>query len=528
MKNNYLLALLSGCLLAVSWPTYGIPLFAFIGFVPLLLAERRIRTSNLHRRGFKVFLSTYLGLLIWNSVTTWWIWYSTPFGMFFALLVNTLLMTFIFMLYHFVARRLPQKIHLVFLPAIWIAFEKFHLNWDFSWPWLNLGNVFSEYISWIQWYEYTGTFGGALWIWIINIGIFRTVVKARENKNRRVLTIGVARNVMGIAIPIILSMFLFYNYQPSEEKAEVIVVQPNIDPYTEKYDRSNVEYARLIDEMTRDAIDEETDYIVAPETVLAQNSSIDLFDSSREKKILQSVIAPYPGLHLILGADFHRFYNSINKPTSTANAFQDGRWYDVYNAAVQIDGSTVSPKYIKSKLVVGVENFPFKSALEPLLGDIMLNLGGTVASRAVQPERSVFQSKDQNYAAAPIICYESVYGEYVTEYVSKGANFLAIITNDAWWSDTQGHQQHLSYARLRAIENRRSVVRSANTGISALIDERGQLIKTLGYEKQGILKGDITINNDRTFYVRYGDYIARLSVLIAGMVLLFAIARKKQ
>src|SRR5690606_39536003 len=90
-----------------------------------------------------------------NLITTWCIWYSTPFSMLFAILVNSLLMSFVFLLYHIVAKRLPAKIHLIFLAAIWMAFEKFHLNWDFSWPWLNLGNVFSENISWIQWYEYT-------------------------------------------------------------------------------------------------------------------------------------------------------------------------------------------------------------------------------------------------------------------------------------------------------------------------------------------------------------------------------------
>src|SRR5690606_6469889 len=172
-----------------------------------------------------------------------------------------------------------------------------------------------------------------------------------------------------------------------------------------------------------------------------------------------------------------------------------------------------SQKYIKSKLVVGVENFPFKSFLEPILGNVMIDLGGTVAMRATQKERSVFVNDIKNVNAAPIICYESIYGEFVTDYVKKGADFLAIITNDAWWSDTQGHEQHLSYARLRAIETRKSVARSANTGISAFINEKGEIVKQLGYLKKGTLTAEITTNDKQTFYVKYGDYIARISIL---------------
>lgn len=527
MRKLLLLAILSGILLGAAWPTYGISLLAFIGFVPLLLMEREIRLDPGNRKGLRVFGYSYLGLLIWNSITTWWIWYSTPFGMFFALLVNTLLMALVFLLYHFVARRLPAKIHLVFLPMIWIAFEKFHLNWDFSWPWLNLGNVFSENIAWIQWYEYTGSFGGALWIWLVNIGIYKTVVKYRETRNTSRLSVGIGKQVLIIALPIALSLYLWSRYREANTQAEVVIIQPNTDPYTEKYHQPNPKIAQSIIDMASPLTDATTDYIIAPETMLADNSNIDGFDTSREKYLLQRFLSPYDSLYLITGADFYRIYPSGQRPTPSANQTARGEWYDVYNAALQLDKTGNTQVYVKSKLVVGVENFPFKEVLEPLLGNIMIDLGGTVLSRATQDSREVFSNAYNSRNAAPIICYESVYGEYVTDYVKNGANFLSIITNDAWWDRTQGHQQHLSYARLRAIETRRSIARSANTGISALINEKGELMKTLEYGKKGTLKGNISINNKKTFYVRYGDYIARIAALLSGFIFLFAIARKK-
>ena len=154
---------------------------------------------------------------------------------------------------------------------------------------------------------------------------------------------------------------------------------------------------------------------------------------------------------------------------------------------------------------------PYKSFFKPLLGEFMLDLGGTVSSRATQNKRTVFTHSAEGSKIAPIICYESIYGEFVTEYARNGAQFFSILTNDAWWGNTQGHKQLLSYARLRAIENRRTIARSANTGISAFIDAQGRMSTSLGYEEQGALKGSVGLNSELTFYSKHGDYIARFS-----------------
>ena len=168
--------------------------------------------------------------------------------------------------------------------------------------------------------------------------------------------------------------------------------------------------------------------------------------------------------------------------------------------------------------------FPYQNILKPVLGDIMIDLGGTVAMKTTQDDREVLWLKD-SLGTAPIICYESVYGEYVTGYVNNGANFLSIITNDAWWGNTEGHRQHLSYARLRAVENRRFVARSANTGISAIINSRGDIVEKLGYEKKGSISGKVGLNSEKTFYVKYGDYLPRIAQFLALFIFLFSIVK---
>ncbi len=157
----------------------------------------------------------------------------------------------------------------------------------------------------------------------------------------------------------------------------------------------------------------------------------------------------------------------------------------------------------------------------------MLDLGGTVAMKTTQENRGVFWSADKRFKTGPIICYESVYGEFVTGYVRNDANFLSIITNDAWWGETQGHKQHLSLARLRAIETRRGVARSANTGISAFINQKGEIISSLAYNSKGALAGSLFLNEKYTFYVQYGDFIYRIALFVLIGVLLIAFTKRR-
>src|SRR5690606_3359287 len=178
--KNLLYALLSGLLLALAWPTYGFPLLIFFALVPLLFAEFRLRDAKTKNIKLKVLGLSYLSFFLWNLITTYWLYYSTLFGAASAILVNSLLTALIFLLYHIVAKRTNFSGAAAFFISIWIVFEKLHLNWEFSWPWLNLGNVFAVTHNWVQWYEYTGAFGGTLWILLANFAILKSVLLRSE------------------------------------------------------------------------------------------------------------------------------------------------------------------------------------------------------------------------------------------------------------------------------------------------------------------------------------------------------------
>jgi len=166
---------------------------------------------------------------------------------------------------------------------------------------------------------------------------------------------------------------------------------------------------------------------------------------------------------------------------------------------------------------------PFQRLLRPIQ-NLAFDLGGTVGSLGYSENRDVFTSLDGKFKAAPIICYESIYGEFVNGYVRNGANILLIITNDGWWGNTAGHRQHFSFAKLRAIETRRPLARSANTGISAFVNQRGDVIEKTEYWKPAVIKARLHTNDKFTFYVIYGDYIGRISTFVATLMLLISIS----
>ena len=525
-KKPALLSILSGILLTLSWPVQGLSFIIFFSLIPVFFVEHQITIGNSKRKKLRLFALSYLGFLLWNLGTTWWIFNSSIFGMIFAILCNTSFYAMLMMIFHWSKKRLPLRTAYIFLVTLWIAFEKFHLKWDFSWPWLNLGNVFSEDIQWIQWYEFTGSFGGTLWVLLINIGLFEVLKNHPPSFKNSIWIKKMSPWLICIALPIAISLMLYQSEKDLTPSTEVLLIQPNIDPYNEKYDKENNYYFDLMARMTADQITDETRYIFTPETYFGAGFGVVLeeFKTTPLYRKIDSLLQKNQGIQLISGIQSYRVYKTNSPPTMTANFIRNGVWVDFYNSALKMEYQQEPEFYHKSKLVVGVENMPYKSFFRPLLGEFLLDLGGTVSSRAIQQHRSVFEHKKIKLKTGPIICYESIYGEFVTGYVRKGAHFLAIITNDAWWGNTPGHKQLLSYARLRAIENRRNVVRSANTGISAIINSKGEITIKLPYESNGVLRGKFAPEERITFYTQYGDYIARWSGFIAVLFFLIAIS----
>lgn len=535
MSKYILYAVASGLILALGWPSHGFPLLLFFGFVPLLFAENKIdQMKHLKFRGWRIFGLAYLAFFIWNAIVIWWLHYAQQvnaegelvnswISYLIPVFANALLMSVVFQLYHWVKTKSGHMYGIPFLPAIWMAFEKFHLNWEMSWPWFNLGNGFAKFPEWVQWYEITGAFGGTLWILLGNMIIFYYLYAYLNTKKKKYSKQLAVYTLLWIGLPMAISYAMYYSYEEKGEEITALILQPELDSYTEKYEKDTFEILDDLIQITHKNITPEVQFVVAPETAFPGSGpglNMDQLPQDYLIQTLQKEFANYPAMSFVSGVELMRFYPYEKLASETATPFRSSdMWYDVTNSAIQLNAKDSIQVYHKSKLVVGVEHFPYMSFFKPILGDMMLNFGGTVSSRMTQKERSVFVNSMNDAKVAPIICYESIYGEFTTDYVKKGANVLFIMTNDSWWGNSDGHKQLLLYGNLRAIENRRDIVRSANSGVSAFVNQKGEITAALPYETNGALLGKVKLNNELTFYSQHGDYLVRFALLIAGILL---------
>ena len=537
-RNNYLnllLAILSGVLLSLAWPANGFFPLLFVALVPLLFVEYNIAKSDLRKKGLGVFLFSYLTFFIWNILTTWWIVNATVFGAVMAVIFNSLFMALVFLLFHHTKRVLGQKKGLLALIFYWISFEYFHSQWDLSWPWLTLGNGFAANTKFVQWYEYTGVFGGSLWVWSCNILGFYAIKKSSsvyvDETGARTSYPVIYRagrilcSLLIIIIPVLISLNIYNNYEEEINPVEIVVVQPNIDPYNEKFDGlSSDEQVIKILRLANTLIDSNTSFVIAPETAIADAVWEKDLPEASAVKMIWNTIQQYPQLNVVIGLTLIKSYMTDSPPTTTARKFKltEG-YYDMFNAAMLMDKSGAIQLYHKSKLVPGVEKMPYP-AIFGFLENFAIDLGGSSGSLGSQDERAVFYTSG-GVAVAPSICYESIYSEFMSEYIKNGGEIIFIITNDGWWADTPGYRQHMHYARLRAIENRRSVARSANTGISCFLNQRGDILQRTSWWVDDVLKEKLNLNNKITLYTRYGDYIARICMFLSVVMILYFLVR---
>ena len=542
--KNLLLALISGVLLAISWPTYGIPFFIFFAWVPLLMMEHNIaKFSDIKKKKLAVFCFSYLTFLIWNFVTTGWLYNSQlPDGsksllaVLFPVLTNSFFMALVFTFYHIYKKSQGTYYGLVFFVAIWMAFEKLHLVWEFTWPWLNLGNVFADYHQFVQWYDTLGATGGSFWILICNVLAFYTIRIWEAGRKRKPLIKNVLMTAGFIILPMVISLVKYYNYTPETVGSiNVTMLQPALDPYNEKYQKDSLtiesDLLKLATENSVLQSDKKSkiDLYLSPETSLPGPGSISErgFNSSLLINNIKGFLSQHPKSVFSGGISSHYVYKEDEEKPSTANYLdRQGIWVDEYNSAIQIIPNQQPEVYHKAMLVPGVEIFPYIKVFKPILGDAMLDLGGTTRSLGVSEERKVFANPYNKSVVAPIICYESIYGEFVTGYVKKGANLLTIVTNDSWWGYSQGHKQLLAYAKLRAIETRRDIARAANSGISAHINSRGDIVEELPYGYKGALMAKVNLIDKETFYTKSGDFLSRICLFVIGALLLFIPGRK--
>jgi apolipoprotein N-acyltransferase len=530
MKKNILLSIFSGLLLWIAWPpTHYTTFLLFIGFVPMLLAIENIIQSSYTKKGKKIFGTAFIGFFIWNTLCVFWVYNALKIvGEVVALPISfipyslgPLLMATACWLYYRLRLITTRDWSLAGLVCFWIGYEYLHQSWDLNFPWMTLGNGFAVSHQWVQWYEYTGVYGGTIWIWTLNILVFLIYCGLKEKQSKQLRQRLISAFVIVLIVPLGFSLFRYYSYIEQSDPSNIVVVQPNIDPYEKESTIPASQQVSILTHLSDSLGQPNTEFFIWPETAIPDYIDEDRIRSSSYFLQVQHFLNKFKNGNVVTGAETFKIYN--NRATLTASPINGGQFADNFSTALNIENSATVQFYHKSKFVPGAESLPFGDALS-FLKPVFEHLGGATGNYTGQAKPGVLYSQS-GIGVTPVICYESIWGEWVAKSVGQGSQFIAIITNDGWWENTPGKDQHLDYAKLRAIETRRWVCQSANTGISAFINQRGDIVQQTKWWVKTGLKQDINLNSDLTFYVRFGDYLAKAGSLLALLGILFIIVR---
>jgi apolipoprotein N-acyltransferase len=368
----------------------------------------------------------------------------------------------------------------------------------------------------VQWYEFTGEFGGTVWVLVTSILIYEFLIVRRPLKW--------LPPALAVVVPLAVSLAIFFTYREPTRTARVTIVQPNVPAWEEDSippEDKAANLAGLAAEAPADAR-----FIVMPETTIGETLLEGSLGESPSLAAIRAVTARNsPRATVVVGAATRKYYGPV---AATPTVYRDAEGYfDAFNTALAIAPDGTTAIHHKAKMVIGAEMMPDWWWIRGLgLMRLIENLGFYAGHYGFGTVRQVFsngEGADKIYGGAEI-CWESVYGEYTAEFARNGAEVLFIITNDGWWRDTPGHRQHFDLARLRAIETRRAIARSANTGRSGFITSRGDVRATLEWEQRGTITDDVALNRRRTLFVRLGDWPARVSLLTLGLSVLYFIA----
>jgi apolipoprotein N-acyltransferase len=505
MKKNIALALLTGILLALSFPPFKSGFIAYGALIPffILLENKHGRTA--WRWGY------ITGLCIAVFTLSWIAWATFP-GLIGVLMIWPLYIALFAWLFTFLYQRFSYFAYMI-APFLWTSIEYLQSLSELAFPWNHLGYTQSYFLPLIQYAEFTSVYGVSFWIVLINILLLAAY---KFHNIRRQMATAIALTAIVFAIP------LFYGLQRMKEidpnpTIKVSLIQGNLDP-NEKWDIHLYENNfALYEQLTVQALKEKPDLVVWPETAVP-------FYLRSEPKYLAK-------LHTMLDSSFAALLTG-----SLDYKYLDDGSYIYYNCAFFLEsGRQRLQHYDKMKLVPFSERVPYKKYFPfNVMKKVFWNFG--LGDYGLGKAVSGFDGRFRKTCAAPpaertgvydyktavAICYEADFSEHVRKYVNNGAELLVLITNDAWFGKTSAPFQHNQIAVFRAIENRRDIARCANTGISCFIDHYGRVRNATKIYTQAAITGDVRLNDERTFFTRRGHVFVAVMATISCLTLIAA------
>lgn len=535
----YLYAIVSGIFLGSAFPPLPTWLCAFIGFVPILLAMRNPESEKHFAR------LLYVCFFIMHGISNWWVssWQteSDPF-LFISGIALWLGHPFFFMLpfvgMRIIGKRLGKPIGLAFFPFLWTAFEYLHSLGDLSYPWLTFGYTQTYNTTWVQIADIAGVWGVSFVLLTINVLFASIIYEITQSKSFNWRILVSPRIIILIACTVLPWMYgriRLNEIAIAESKAKRIVagvIQPNINPW-KKWQQGNT-----LDQVAHhQKIQDSLNAIRHLDLAVWSETGVPFLGMSRSNP--EGLIFLQPWINdsktaLLTGFSEIAVYNKDKAPNYAKPIPTDPTiMYNSFNAAILMtpDNNTnpyTAPVHRKMRLTPFGENIPFADLFPFLERWLQWGVGiSTWTKGKIQKPLAIQINNQDSLKLGCIICIESVYPGFVRNYAADNANLLAVITNDAWYNYTFGPEQHYRIAALRAIENRRALVRCANSGISGFISPNGTSYAELTPYKSGGLSQSVPLLNEITPYIQWGDYLPIFCTVLSFIGLAAARMKKR-
>jgi len=494
-QNKWALSILAGTLLGLSFPPVNL---SFLSFPAFLLLFHLVEKSDNNKQ---LAYYSYVGLVIWNVITTYWLLMASLGAGIAAILANSVLMTIPLVFARSFSNKFKSPILIALLQAsAWVSYEYLHHHWDLSWPWLALGNAWSNKIELIQYISITGHLVISFWV------VLTSALAYQALKTKQMETTVFA--LVSLFIFPLSSLLISYNSQEiNAPTTEVAVIQPNHDSYQNYGGMSGLdEVLDSLFALTYNVKTTNTKLIVWPENAIDGQ----IYERSRVTARIADSARAW-NASFITGTGLIKLYDT---PPELFIGTTRGKAYNILNAALYIDEKGSVSHYTKANLVPVVERFPFLGFFTTVDVFGLVNWGKISGfGKGTEPTTITGNS----FTTGGLVCYDSVYPAWVREFVNNNSGFITIITNDGWWGNTSGHHQHFAYARLRAIEFNRWVVRSANNGFSGIINPKGEVLAKTEYWTRTGFTFKVPSLTTNTIYTKYGDWLSYLCLITASI-----------
>lgn len=521
--KELLLGFVSGILLALSFPPIPLTYLIFTAFVPyFLVIEKRKTLAEINR-------FTYFTIFFFNLGTLYWVGSWTKDADPFLMLSGSVLMffnpiTFLIpsTLYYVTRKYINKNLALYLLPWLWLFYEYIYSISDFKFPWLSLSNGLPYLTSYIQIADIIGSYGLTVLILYTNIFTYKLFLNYRENKKcscKYVISF-----LLILLIPIIYGLVKINNYEVSNSKVTVGLIQPNLNP-NKKWEIGNLNaQIDLYFDLSKQAIDKNAELVVWPETALPVYLMTDQYksESSRIQKFVDSFNIP-----IITGMPHANFYpDYLNAPIDAKPVKNSNYVYTSYNSILFFSPNNKVEQYGKIKLVPFGEKVPLVDIF-PVLGKwIKWNVGISSWNTGTDTLVCKTEINNQIVNVGGVICIEAIYPDFISAFAQKGSNFITVVTNDSWYGNSSGPYQHKEIHVLRAVENRRTLVRAANGGISCIINPIGETVAATKMFNKTILVGDVELRSDKTFFTEHPLLLPYFSIAISLFVILYSLILK--